>query len=66
MHDRFGPLADRLEDINEELDEMMFDLLREASAAGATERPRADKRLSQVRRSIDKAAHLLRQLEQEG
>ena len=66
MDDRLGPLADRLEDINEELDEMMFDLLREASAAGATERPRADKRLSQARRSIDKAAHLLRQLEQEG
>ena len=65
MNDRLGPLADRLEGINEELDEMMFDLLREASAAGSGERPRADKRLSQARRAIDKAAHLLRQLEQE-
>jgi hypothetical protein len=66
VHDRLGPLADRLEAINEELDEMMFDLLREASAAGATERPRADTQLSRARRSIDKAAHLLRQLDEEG
>ena len=32
MHEGLGPLADRLEGINEELDEMMFDLLREAVA----------------------------------
>lgn len=64
MLEQLGPLADRLDGIAEELDEIMFDLLREASAAGAAERPRADKRLSQARRSIDKAAHLLRQLEE--
>lgn len=63
--DRLGPLADRLDEINEELDEVMFDLLRAASAAGATERPRADKRMAQARRAIDKAAGLLRQLEEE-
>ena len=52
-------MADRLDDVAAELDEVMFDLLREASAEGRG-RPPADKRLTQARRAIEKAAQLLR------
>lgn len=52
-------LADRLEEIAAELDDRSFTLLREAAAA-RTGRPVEDKRITQARRSIEKAAHLLR------
>ena len=52
-------LADRIEAIVEELDEKQFDALREAVAAKAG-RPVDDKRLTQARRALEKAAHLLR------
>jgi hypothetical protein len=42
-----------------DLDERSFDLLREASAEGRA-RPVEDKRLTQARRAIEKAIHLLR------
>ena len=57
-------LADQLTDIAEQLDEMAFDQLREAVADGAVERPQTDKRLMQARRAIEKAAHLLRSMDQ--
>lgn len=59
----YGALADRLDAVAEEIDELAFDQLREAVADGEIERPRHDKRLMQARRSIEKAAHLLRSLE---
>ena len=52
-------LADRLEAIVADLDERSFDLLREASSRGES-RPAEDKRLTQARRAIEKAVHLLR------
>ena len=52
-------LAERVESIVEELDELQFDALREAAAEGAG-RPPDDKRLTQARRALEKAAHLLR------
>ena len=52
-------LADRLDAIAEELDELMFDQLREA-AAEKRGRPDDDKRLTQARRAIEKASRLLR------
>jgi hypothetical protein len=52
-------LADRLEAIVGELDERSFDLLREASSRGES-RPTEDKTLTQARRAIEKAIHLLR------
>jgi hypothetical protein len=55
----YDPLADRLDALVEELDEVMFDQLREAAAARAA-RPVDDKRLTQARRSIEKASRLLR------
>lgn len=55
----YSAFAERLETISADLDEAMFDRLREAAADGKT-RPADDKRLLQARRAIDKAAHLLR------
>jgi hypothetical protein len=60
---RYADLADRLESIGAELDELSFDLLQRAVADGASERPVADRTLTQARRAVEKAAGLLRQLE---
>lgn len=59
MSDAYAHLADRVEAITADLDELMFDSLREA-AANRAGRPADDKRLMQARRALDKAAHLLR------
>lgn len=59
MSGNYDHLADRLDAVAEDLDEIMFDLLREA-AAEKTGRPADDKRLTQARRAIEKASHLLR------
>jgi hypothetical protein len=56
---RYDDLAERLDDIVAELDERAFELLRQA-AAERTGRPPDDKRLTQARRAVEKAAHLLR------
>lgn len=58
-----GRLADRLESIVADLDEIAFDRLREAAADGATDRPVDDKELVKARRAAEKAAHILRRLE---
>ena len=55
----YDHLADRLQSVADDLDEIMFDQLREASAE-RTGRPADDKRLAQARRAIEKAVHLLR------
>jgi ElaB/YqjD/DUF883 family membrane-anchored ribosome-binding protein len=60
----FGSLADRLESIVEDLDEMAFDRLREAVSEGATVRPQSDKELTKARRAVEKAAHILRNIDQ--
>ncbi len=55
----YEELAQRIDALVEELDERQFDALREAVAANAG-RPIDDKRLTQARRALEKAAHLLR------
>jgi hypothetical protein len=55
----YDGLADRLDAVAEDLDEIMFEQLREASAE-KTGRPADDKRLTQARRAIEKASRLLR------
>jgi hypothetical protein len=55
----YDHLADRLDAIASDLDDTMFDQLREAAAAKAG-RPADDRRLTQARRAIEKASHLLR------
>lgn len=55
----YDSYADRLDAIASDLDEVMFDQLREASAAKLG-RPADDKRLTQARRAIERASRLLR------
>lgn len=59
---RYAELADRLEAIVADLDELAFDELREAVADGAGARPASDKELAKARRAVEKAAHALRAL----
>jgi hypothetical protein len=63
---RYDDLAERLEAIGTELDELSFDVLQEAVAEGATQRPPVDKTLTQARRAVEKAAALLRSLDESG
>ncbi len=60
----YGPLIDRLESVAADLDEIAFDRLREAVADGELARPADDRRLMQARRAIEKAAGILRQLDE--
>ncbi|MFZ4811710.1 MAG: hypothetical protein ACOYL9_10230 [Ilumatobacteraceae bacterium] len=55
----YDDLADRLDDIVAELDDRALALLHAAAADGSG-RPADDKRLTQARRAVEKAAHLLR------
>jgi hypothetical protein len=64
MTGEYAPFVDRLEAIAADLDEMAFDRLREAVAEGEVERPADDKKLMQARRAIEKAAAVLRQLDE--
>ncbi|MGB0113804.1 MAG: hypothetical protein WBP59_11335 [Ilumatobacteraceae bacterium] len=64
MSGDYGGLIDRLESVAADLDEMAFDRLREAVADGEIARPAEDKKLMQARRAIEKAAGVLRQLDE--
>jgi hypothetical protein len=59
---RFEELAERLDAVAAELDDLAFEQLSEAVHDGATSRPEADKQLVQARRAVEKAAHVLRQI----
>jgi hypothetical protein len=59
MTGRYDDLIDRLRGVADDLDQVTFDQLREASAEGGA-RPADDKRLTQARRAVEKAIHLLR------
>lgn len=56
---RYDELVERLQVVADDLDQVIFDELREASAEGRA-RPADDKRLTQARRAVEKAIHLLR------
>ena len=53
-------LADRLEAIAEELADIAIARLQSAVGAGETAVPIDEKRITQARRAIDKAVHILR------
>jgi len=55
---RLNGIVSQLRDAVSSLDDVMFDVLREASRKREG-RPVIDKTLSQARRAIDKAVHLL-------
>ena len=61
---RADELADQLRAIVEALDEWAFDELQQAVADGRTSRPTSDKVLTQARRAVEKAEHLLRGLDE--
>jgi hypothetical protein len=53
-------LAERLDAVAEELAERAVQVLREAVDGGATSRPERERRLTQARRAVEKAAAALR------
>lgn len=55
---RLTEIADEIRRVIERLDEAQFDILREASAR-KTGRPAVDRVLTQARRALEKAAHLI-------
>jgi hypothetical protein len=55
---RYDELVDRLQLVIDDLDQILFDQLREASAEGRP-RPPDEKLLTQARRAVEKALHLL-------
>lgn len=59
----YAALADRLETIVADLDELAFDQLREAVADGVTSRPQSDRELAKARRAVEKAARILQALD---
>jgi hypothetical protein len=64
MTGEYAAFVERLEAIAGDLDELAFDRLREAVADGEVARPPDDKKLMQARRAIEKAAAVLRQLDE--
>jgi exonuclease VII small subunit len=60
----FASLAERLESIVDDLDELALDRLREAVANGVKERPQSDRELTKARRAVEKAAVVLRRLDE--
>jgi hypothetical protein len=58
MDGNYDGLVDRLQTVVDDLDQISFDQLREASA-DRKGRPADDKRLTQARRAIEKAIRLL-------
>lgn len=54
-------LIGQLESVSELLADRALDVLREASAAGATTRPDAERQLTQARRAVEKAVAILKQ-----
>jgi hypothetical protein len=61
MNAREEALADRLDAIGEELADLVLEHLRAALERGETTRPPEEKQLTQARRAVEKASHLLRQ-----
>ena len=60
MSERSDDLAERLDAIAEEIADLAIDELQAAVRAGASRRPPGERRLTQARRAVEKAAHLLR------
>lgn len=59
MENRIAEVQAKLESLTEELTDISVEVLREAVEAGQTVRPPIDKKLSQARRAVEKAARAL-------
>ena len=67
LSNRVDELAARLDAISDELAELAIEILRTALAdRAAVGRPPAEKRITQARRAVEKAAHVLRQVPGDG
>jgi hypothetical protein len=60
MAGEFQRLAEQLDAIAEELDELAYERLKESIDAGGTELPVDERRLQRARRAVLKAADILR------
>lgn len=63
MTKSFETLAERLDEISEEIAEVALAELKAAIRRGEQKRPATERTLSQARRAVEKAAHLLRHLD---
>lgn len=66
MRERVDELASRLDTIAEEIADLAIDTLRNALRAGGSGRPVSEKQLTQARRAVEKAAHVLRGIDTAG
>ena len=60
MVDERHDISERLSAIAEEIADLALESLRDSIEAGETKRSVEEKRLTQARRAVEKAAHLLR------
>ena len=63
MNDRFDDIADRLDAIAEDLAECAMSELSSAIRRGEQKRPAVERSLTQARRAVEKATHLLRSIQ---
>lgn len=56
--ERLAEIASEIDRLSESLDEISFDVLREAQREGRS-RPAVDKSITQARRALEKASRLL-------
>lgn len=63
MAGEFDDIRVRLEGIAEELGDLAIVRLRESIDAGGTELPVDEKRLTRARRAVEKAAHILTEVD---
>lgn len=59
--DDLDSIISQLEDIAERLNDVAMGIISEAIEHGETTRPAVEKRVSQARRSVEKAIHQLKQ-----
>ena len=59
----FESLAEQLDTISEQIAETALDELKAAVRRGEQKRPATERTLTQARRAVEKAAHLLRNVE---
>jgi hypothetical protein len=64
MNSRYDDVADRLSSLAEEIADLAIDSIRQALRSGVSGRPAAERTLTQARRAVEKAAHLLRGIDE--
>lgn len=65
MSDRTDDIVDRLSSISEEIADLAIDAIRQALRSGKGGRPASEKQLTQARRAVEKAIHVLRSVRED-